>query len=363
MKSESESEIHKREIDNIFNQSVTMHPVEDWLQTYSSAKQDKHHNLLMFCEWFGKSPKQLLTLRRKDENRGMEKLCIKYLHFLVEAKKLQVNTAINKVGTIRSFFNFHDVPLRFKRNELPKPRPKPYKFSLTIDHLRFMWNYMNVWLRAMSILAVENGLRISDVQNLTRSDIENLLSQQPPANMEIQTLKTGVLARIHLSKEAMETIKVYLQTVPDSQTRLFVKDEDTINKALQKVFKQAYPNLDYKPTFHDYRRLFLSTGSNCGINQWHLKMMCGKTIDPSILTYLRNLDLKADFTKIKSQLTIHLDKFTPETKEEISYLHKRIEQLEFITAKQQEVIAQFQLKLDSVLQHLAKKKQYEKPLR
>ena len=95
------------------------------------------------------------------------------------------------------------------------------------------------------------------------------------------------------------------QTLPAEQEKLFNKDSDTLNKMIQNLFKQAYPDLkDVKITWHDFRRLYVSTASNLGINQWHVKMLIGKQVPPDMLPYLRNLDLKSDFTKIKANLTI-----------------------------------------------------------
>lgn len=272
-----------------------MNPIEDWLQTYDSkSRNQKKHNLDMFLEWLGKSTSEVLELRKQDRNRGFEKLCIKWVNFLIEGKGYEVNTSVNKLATVRSWFQYHDMPLRFKRNEIPKVRLKPRKFGLTIQHLRDMWNYLSIWMRAVVIIALENGLRISDVLGLRKADIENILSQDLPS-MEISTLKTGVLAKVHLSREAVEIIKAYLKTIPANQERLFRRDQDTVNKNLQKSFKLAYPHIDFRPTFKVFRQIFLSVGSNLGINEWHLSYMCGKQVRDDILRYLRNLDLKSDF--------------------------------------------------------------------
>lgn len=55
-----------------------MNPISDWLQTYEpKSRNQKRHNLEMFLKWLGKTPKEVLELRRQDQNRGFEKLCIK----------------------------------------------------------------------------------------------------------------------------------------------------------------------------------------------------------------------------------------------------------------------------------------------
>lgn len=163
---------------------------------------------------------------------------MKWLHEMMEKKKWQTNTALNRLGAVRAFFNFHDLPLRFKRNELPKATLKPYKFNLTIEHIRKVFQYSSIWQKSLIILATETGLRISDLLSLRKSDIENLLQQQAPASMEVSTRKEGVIAQIHLSEEAMNILKLYLPTIPDKEF-LFDKDQDTCNKALQNLFKQA----------------------------------------------------------------------------------------------------------------------------
>jgi hypothetical protein len=84
----SRAEIQKPHIETELNTLIEMNIIEDWLQTYSSARQDKRHNLEIFLEWLGKSPEEVLELRKQDQNRTFEKLCIKYLHFLTEEKIL-----------------------------------------------------------------------------------------------------------------------------------------------------------------------------------------------------------------------------------------------------------------------------------
>jgi len=281
-----------------------MNPVKDWVQTYSSDKRSKEHNLEMFCEWLKTTPEELLAIRRKDPSRGIEKLCIKFVNYLTEEKDYQLNTAVNKIGTIRSFFRYHDLDLRFKRNELPKATLKPRKFSLTIEHIRRMFEYANIWEKALMLFSTETGLRVSDILAMKRTDIENILTQEIP-NMEIQTKKEGVLARIFVSKELKGILDLYLPTLKASQRRLFKKDEDTLNKAVQRLFKTAYPEIkEVKPTMHDFRRLFISTATNLNVNQWRIRYFVGKKIPDDILVYLRDLDLRSDFLRLKSKLTI-----------------------------------------------------------
>jgi len=302
-----------------------MDVVNDWLMIYQAdSRNKKSHNLMSFCDWLGKTPQEVLELRKQDMNRTFEKLVIKFLHYLIEERKLQLNTAITKIGTIRSFFNFNDLPLRFKRNDIPKVILKPHKFSLTIDHVRHMWHYANIWQKTIIIVAVETGLRVSDILALKKVDIENMLQQKPPANMEVQTRKEGVLARIHLSNEAMKILKLYLPTILNNEC-LFEKDVDTLNKAIQKLFRTAFPNIQAKITFHDFRRLFISTATNLGVNEWHIKYMCGKKIPNDILTYLRNLDFEKKFLKIKSRLTIQQRQFLkPESKTNLNAILKAL---------------------------------------
>jgi len=316
MNAEYRETIQKPEIPPEFKELLKMDIVNDWLETYAKdTRPQKKHNLEMFLGWLRRSAEDTLSLRKQDVNRGMEKLAIKWVNFLIEKEEYKPSTAVNKLGTVRAWFQYHDMPLRFKRNELPKPKPSPRKFSLTIENVRYMWKYFPLWMQAICIVALENGLRISDCLGLKRADVENILNQELPS-MEISTQKTGVIARIHLSNEAKEILEAYLKTIPETQKRLFVKDVDTINKNLQKAFKLAYPTIQFRPTFKAFRQIFLSTGSNLGISEWHLRLMCGKTVPADMLPYLRNLHLKSDFLKIKARLTIQqVNNVQPKLKE------------------------------------------------
>lgn len=303
---ESISGIQNHEIENLLkNGDMKGDTLGDWLQTYNSDRPNKKAVFIRFCKWLGKNPDEILELRRQDQNRTFEKLCIKYSHFLIEEKEFASNTAVNQLGTIRSFFQYHDLQLNFKRNEIPSMIVKPNVFSLTMEHIRRMLQFMNVWQKAITILMLETGLRISDVLALKKSDVENML-QMEFAEMEVSTKKEGVLAKIHLSNEAKEILKLYLSTVEPNQEKLFNKDFDTVNTSLKQLFNKAYPELKANVTPHDFRRLFISTATNCSINEWHIKFMVGKKIPNDMLPYLRNLDLKSDFEKIKAKLTIQV---------------------------------------------------------
>jgi integrase len=322
---ESISGINKPQIEEMLkNGDMKGDLVSDWLQTYNSDRPNKKASFLRFSEWLDKTPNEILNLRRQDTNRTFEKLCIKYFHCLTEEKNLSSNTAVNQLGTIRSFFQYHDLQLNFKRNEIPSMTLKPHAFSLTIEHVRRMWQFMHVWQKAVTIVMLETGLRISDILALKKSDIENMLQMEFP-EMEVSTKKEGVLAKIHLSDEAKETLKLYLSTIDPNQTKLFNKDFDTVNKSLKQLFSKAFPDLKANITPHDFRRLFISTATNCSINEWHIKYLCGKKIPNDMLPYLRNLDLKSDFEKIKSKLSIQT---RPETDDRMKALENTMSQLE-----------------------------------
>lgn len=182
---------------------------------------------------------------------------------------------------------------------------------------------------ACTIIGLENGLRISNVMCLEKSDIENMLAQNVDhPSMEISTQKSGVLAEIHLSPESQQVIKAYLKTIPKNQEKLFRKDMDTVAKSLQKSFRLACSDIDFKPTFKCFRQMFLSTGSNLRINEWHLRYMCGKKVPDDILPYLRNLDLRSDFIRIKSRLTIRPQTAQiPEIKHQLDTIFKILRSL------------------------------------
>jgi len=279
--------------------------IEDWVQTYkASVRNQSRKNLQDFLDYIDMKSEQALALRKEDQNRTFERLCLKWLNHMLEEKGLAQNTGVNRLGTVRSWFKYHDLDLRFKRGEVPKNLIKPQKFSLTIDHVRKMLEYAGIFEKALIHMAMETGLRISDLLALKKADIENLLQQDLPSTMEVLTQKEGVIARIFMSQENAEVLKLYLPTLPENEKLLFPKNEDTVNKSVKKLFEQAFPDLQLKPSMHDFRRLFMSTASNMNVNTWRIKFFTGKTVPPDILTYLRDQDLKGDFIKIKSRLTV-----------------------------------------------------------
>ena len=102
--------------------------------------------------------------------------------------------------------------------------------------------------------------------------------------------------------------------------------DEWINRLLQRLAQKAKINLNGKMlTFHCFRKMFLSTSVDAGMLTAG-KMLCGKAIPQSDVTYLTTVKLREKFVQLKNFLTItELPKFE---KENVESLKKAVSKLQ-----------------------------------
>jgi integrase len=203
------------------------------------------------------------------------------------------------------------------------------------------------------------GLRIGDVSRLEWKTFD--VSGPSPNPIQLLTRKEQVEARTYISEEFNGLLEKYLETIDKSNPYLFQSSRKGYlsEKRINAIFKELGERAGIKShglfRWHIGRKLVLRTCAELGVNQWNAKMLVGKSVSKDIATYINGVQLKQDFIKVNKVLRLFPENQSIEDREEMAWLRKRVKDLEFITEQQQEVIAQFQLKLDSVIQHYAKK--------
>ena len=305
-----------------------------------------------FCEWFGKSPREILEARKDDLTQRPGEDLIEYRNraarFEKEIEKFHgyllkqgytTNTSRALTIGIRQLFRYYQMPVRMRAGSKVTKTVKTSKnFPLRIEHVRRMFEVADLRERVILSMATDLGLRISDFIRIKKGALPSL-TQDPPVGFDVMTGKEEVVAHGFLSAETVELLKVYLPTLQKKENPyLFPSNgkrpisDEWLNQLLRKLAEKAQIELNGKSlTFHCFRKMFLSTSIDSGIGLTAGKKLCGKAIARSDDTYLTTVKLREKFVQLKKFLAI---------KQSAKLESNIIEKLETVVSKLSEELEQ-----------------------
>ena len=323
-----------------------------------STKKGYRIGINKFCEWYGKSPREVLEMRKDDLTQRPEENIIEYRNraarFEKEIEKFhghmlgqgyKTNTARAHTIGIRQLFRFYQMPVRIRAgSRVNKTVMTSKSFPLHIEHVKRMFEVADLRERVILSMATDLGLRISDFIKIKKADLPPL-NQEPPVMFDVMTGKEEVVAHGFLSEETVELLKVYLPTLKKDNPFLFPSNgkrpisDEWLNRLLQKLAVKAQIELNGKSlTSHCFRKMFLSASIDSGVGLTAGKKLCGKAIPKSDDTYLTTVKLREKFIQLKKFLTIS-QLVKPETQEKIESLKKVVTNLQ-IELTDQKIISE-----------------------
>jgi len=323
--------------------------LEEFLGSVSNKKTRRAYKfgIKKFCDWFGKSPREILEMRKSDLTQKDGENLIEYRNrasrFQKEIEKfhsslLEQGAATNSARTIslgiRQLFRYYEMPVRTRNgSKLNKTVQTTRSFPLRIEHVRTMFKVTDIRERAILSMATDLGLRISDFIKIKKEDLP-ALDQEAPISFNVMTGKEEVVAEGFLSSETVEVLKSYMRTLKKDNPFLFPSNkkrhisDQWLGKLLQKLAEKAQINTNGKSlTFHCFRKMFLSASIDSGIGMIAGKKLCGKSIPISDNTYLTMVKLRKKFIELKEFLTIHPE-VKPSNHETTENLKKAISKLQ-----------------------------------
>jgi hypothetical protein len=146
--------------------------------------------------------------------------------------------------------------------------------------------------------------------------------------------KTGATSRSHLTSEAVESLKAYLDITPKGAEYLWANGSlndhltgDTLNNILRDLVAKADIQTIGTVHFHLVRKFTMSTLSSAGIGDWDVKFMVGKEVPADIATYLinRKETLMEEFAKAYPKLS--LTGYANRNHDKLSELEEKIAKL------------------------------------
>jgi site-specific recombinase XerD len=281
-------------------------PTEQWLKQYNqdSAKRKNRRAMAFLCAWLKKNDVELITEYKQSTDKEewakqTGQRLVEWVNWLLQ-NGYMVNSARAFVGDVRAFFTYHCRPVKIGRRKIPKQQVATGEHEFSQTELRKMFHYADVRGKAILSTAVALGWSADDFLNLKRSEIEGLVSK---ALVERQQFigfthvrgKTGAESRSHLTPEAIESLKAYLDITPKGAVYLWANGaltdhltNDTLNNILSDLVEKASIQTIGTVHFHLIRKFTMSTLSSAGIGDWDVKFMIGKEVPSDIATYLTN---------------------------------------------------------------------------
>ncbi len=307
--------------------------------TYKSYKR----GIALFEEFYGKTSDVALKERREDiasedfqRNRRFAREIEKF-HAWMLKEGYTINSArANTIG-IRQLFKFYGMPITLEaQSSVSKTVITTKDFVPTIEQYRSAFNCSDLQTRIIISMGLDLGWRIGDFLSLKIEDIPDL-NQPTPIPFELITEKEDVISKTFLSAETVELLKTYIPTLKEnpylfpSNGKGALKGE-AINYKIREAFKKAKIMIPKgkRLRFHAFRKRFLSTCANLKIDVNIAKILCGKSVEKSMLTYLSEVEHKNAFIEVKQVLSVTNGriKSTMQAKDvEITRLQKQIEEL------------------------------------
>jgi integrase len=185
------------------------------------TRKEYRNGLQRFSAWFGKTPNEILQMRKEDlksEDRFQRKRFERELekfHAYLKEQGSATNSARTLCLGLRQFFRYYEVPIVLRRgSEVGKAILTDKTYPLTIEDLRKMFAVADLKQRVILSMAKDLALRIGDFLRIKKEDLPDL-NQEPPIPFDVMTGKEEVLAKAHLSAETVELLKTYLPTIKD----------------------------------------------------------------------------------------------------------------------------------------------------
>jgi hypothetical protein len=210
-----------------------------------------------------------------------------------------------------------------------------------------MFNCGNILDRVIISMALDLGWRIGDFVKIRKDMLPNL-EQEPPIAIELITEKELIISKSFLSTQTVNLLKTYLNTLPQDNPYLFPNgnkgylDAESIGKRLKVLAKKAQIKIPKgkRLRFHCFRKRFLSECANLKIDINTAKIMCGKSVEKSMLSYLSEVEHKKAFEEVHRRLRLTEVQTVINAKDaEIEALKKRIEELEIMNRGLLEMLA------------------------
>jgi integrase len=306
-------EVNKDGRERIFREDMAEY------RTWFSHQKEKTRNsnalkLKAYCDWIGKTPQELLTeyeTARKDVKtltdwkRDTKNKILEFYNML-KSKNYAINTCRSTPLGILRFYHSHAETVENVTEEFDPVQLPENEFAFTQDVLRKVYYYGDTEEKALCALAVSLGYASVDFVELEAEKMRSLVSQAKAEHLDFIGFigktreKTSVQPRSFLTPEAIESLGEYLELLEKKNGALpkylfgngSPLTNQGLNKKIKRMFEKANINTYGKDIrFHSFRKFLFSRLQQ--VSRDMAKIITGKKCDPSIITYIPDLDAEA----------------------------------------------------------------------
>jgi len=350
---------------------------EDFLDYVKETKskntfKEYKRGIAKFCEYYGKTPNEVLELRIQDwisgdlhRKKRFSREVEKFHAWLIDKQGYAINSARTYTLGILQLFRFYEMPVTIATgSDVSKTVISTKDFVPTSQQYRAMYQAAdNLRDKLIIAMGLELGWRIGDFAKIRKEQLPNLDSEAP-ISFELITEKEDIIAKSFLSAETAQLLKEWLATLKDSTNPFLFPsngqghiDTDTVNNALRNLADKAGIKIPKRKRlrFHCMRKRFLSECANLSVDINTAKVLVGKSVSKDMLGYLSEVDHKAAFIKLHEKLRL-VKAPIRKARESATDLEKRLDMLErmisLISAMNPELVR----KADTMLKELGEAK-------
>lgn len=331
-----------------------------WFSHQKEGTRNKNaRKLKMFCEWLGKTPKQIIAEYAKARKeldtlqnwrRDTKNQIDAFYNYLKTEKGYKINTARSTPLGILRFLHSHCEILEGATDDFDAPQLPENEFVFKQEHLRKMFYYADTEEKAILSCAVSLGYSSVDFLELETEKLKNLVTQAKTEHRDLigfigkTRQKTSVQPRSFLTSEAIESLSEYLKLLETKYGKLpkyllANGKPDThitnqgLNKKIQRLVKKANIETYGKDVkFHCVGRKFLYTHL-AHKDRTIAKVITAKKVDISNTTYETDLDAECEriFRETYKEIALNGDlsgKVKQEQAQKIDELEQALTQVE-----------------------------------
>lgn len=299
--------------------------------------------LKKYTEWSGKTINEILQQRVKDwtsddlfQKKRFSREIEKFYAYLIKERGYSLSTATTHCQGIRALFSYYEMPITIN-NDINKRKTTTRDFVPEVQQYAKMFKVAdNIRDKLILSFALTLGWRISDFAKIKKADLPNL-DQTQPIPFEVITQKEQTIAKSFLASEVVALLAEYLPTLGENP-HLFPSngkghlDHTTFNRILKDLAKKAKIKIPSKKRlrFHCFRKRFLSEAANLRIDNNLAKLLVGKAVEPSMLAYLSEANLREAFLKVSEVLKLSNRKtsVSKTDNQELAEVKSRLDKLE-----------------------------------
>jgi len=254
---------------------------------------------------------QILENRKTDKDYKWEKRALEFKRWIIDVKKLAEKTAITAVGTVRSFFLYHRVGLKFRPTEkrrLGEARAKYEDYRFNKEELAKMASVANLTEQYVLVVGKSFGFRAGDFLALTRGDLEAYIDREPPISIgEYSTQKESVKAYPFIDTDAKPVIKLILQKMKregrtdPSERMLTYTNTIQLSRIIRRLTERAGINIGNKRVRFHCLRKFLCDRLSAVMSESKWKQVVGKAISED--AYISDNLLRESYERAMAETT------------------------------------------------------------